>query len=517
MKLRYPVGIETFAKIIEGKYAYVDKTEIIYRLTQAGNCFFLARPRRFGKSLMLSTMEAYFQAKKELFEGLWLGETEGVEWVKRPVFRMNFVDAECSIFGLQSSLEFQLSRWEEEYGCEPSKELNYGQRFYKVIVKAYQVTGQKVAVLIDEYDKLLVNSMHAPELHEELKQMLKPVFGVLKGADSYIHFSILTGVSRFSKLSVFSDLNNLRDISLVNEFATICGITQEELTTGFKTGIQDFADEEGVSFNEMVDILKSNYDGYHFSEKCPDIYNPFSLINAFADKKIVHRWFESGTPTFLVRMMMDTGKDIRELLTTHADSTALSSTDTMHSNLTAVMFQTGYLTIKGYNAAEDEYTLGIPNREVARGFFRCLLPYYAGQSDDSSMWAIRAIRNAVKSGNPEEMMEHLCTFLADIPYDLAKGRTESYFQNNLYIIFKLLGFFVQAEYRTSRGRIDILLQTPNYIYVMELKLDGTAEEALQQIEANDYCAPFANDPRTLFRIGMNFSKQLRNIDRWIIA
>ncbi len=516
MNIKYPVGIETFANIIEEGYAYVDKTEIIYKLTQSGKYFFLSRPRRFGKSLMLSTMEAYFNGRKELFEGLWLGQAQGVDWTPRPVLRFNFVDVECSVNGIKSVLESHLIRWENQYGIS-DKDLNYPQRFRNVIAAACEVTGQKVVVLIDEYDKVLVNTMHEPEVHEDVKTVLKPLFGVLKGADQYIHFAILTGVSRFSKLNIFSDINNLRDISLSDEFCTLCGITEKELTESFKEGIRNFAEVQGVSSNEMAKILKDNYDGYHFSQNSPDIYNPFSLINAFAENKILHRWFESGTPTFLVKMMQESDLDIHSLFTTEADSASLSSSEMSFTNLTALLYQTGYLTIKDYNKEDMEYTLGIPNREVAEGMFKCLLPEYSGQGKDPSMLAVRKIRNAIRAGQPEEMMGQLQTFFSRIPYTLSKGRAESYFQNNLYIIFSLLGFAVQAEYTTARGRIDILLQTPKYVYIMELKLNGTPEEALQQIEDNGYCEPFDNDPRQLFRVGMSFSKRKRNIERWVVV
>lgn len=512
---KYPVGIETFEKIIEGGFAYVDKTEIIYQLTTAGQFFFLSRPRRFGKSLMLSTLEAYFEGKKALFEGLWLGQAEGIDWTPRPVLRLNFVDATPTVDGLHSLLEFHLQKWESAYDVTSSG-INHGQRFRNVIEKANEITGQKVVVLIDEYDKVLVNTMHEPDLHEEMKRILKPIYGVLKGADRHIEFAILTGVSRFSKLSIFSDLNNLNDITLDNRFSTICGITEDELRRYFAPGIESFATTQNTDFEGMMQILKKNYDGYHFTEKSPDIYNPFSLINALDAQKILHRWFESGTPTFLVKMMQDSDLDIQSIFTTEADSTSLSSSDTIHSNLTALLFQTGYLTIKGYNEEDMEYTLGIPNREVAEGMFKCLLPEYSGQGNDPSMMAVRKMRNAIRAGEPEEMMEYLTAFLARIPYTLSKGRAESYFQNNLYIIFTLLGFAVEAEYTTARGRIDILLKTPKFVYVMELKLNGTPEEALQQINDSGYCDQFVSDPRKLFRIGMNFSKRMRNIDRWVI-
>ncbi len=516
MSQKYPIGIETFSKIIEGRFAYVDKTEVIYRLIQSGNqYFFLSRPRRFGKSLMLSTMESYFEGRRELFKGLWLGEAEGVDWTPRSVLRLNFVYTEATKEGLCDILDGQLSQWEREFGVVREND-NFGHRFHNIIMSIAQTTGKKVVVLIDEYDKVLVNTMHNPELHEQMKSILKPVFAVLKGADKYIEFAMLTGVSRFSKLSIFSDLNNLEDISLSSDFSTICGITEDEVRRYFAPGVEAFAKERDTDFEGMMKILKDNYDGYHFSLDCPDIYNPFSLLSALKNREIQHKWFESGTPTFLVKMMQDSNMDIRDILNSEGDSTSLSSSESSFSNLTALLFQTGYLTIKGYNEEDMEYILGVPNREVAQGLFRCLLPEFSGQGNDPSMRAMRLIRNAIRAGEPEEMMEHLQLFMGRIPYTLSKGRAESYFQNNLYIIFSLLGFAVEAEYATTRGRIDILLKTPRFIYVMELKLDGTPEEALQQIEEQGYCTPFAHDPRTLFRIGMSFSKRKRNIDRWII-
>lgn len=516
MSQKYPIGIETFSKIIEGGFAYADKTEVIYRLIQSGNqYFFLSRPRRFGKSLMLSTMESYFEGKRELFKGLWLGNAEGVDWTPRSVLRLNFVVAKPDEVSLKALIGQHIDKWKSINGVSTG-DLPLELRFQNIIEQIYVKTGRKVVVLIDEYDKVLVNTMHNPELHEEMKSILKPVFAVLKGADKYIEFAMLTGVSRFSKLSIFSDLNNLQDISLDDRYCTICGITEDEVRRYFAPGIEAFAKKRDTDFEGMMQILKDNYDGYHFSLNCPDIYNPFSLLGAFDSKEIQHKWFESGTPTFLVKMMQESDMDIRDILNSEGDSTSLSSSESSFTNLTALLFQTGYLTIKGYNEEDMEYILGVPNREVAQGLFRCLLPEFSGQGNDPSMRAMRLIRNAIRAGEPEEMMEHLQLFMGRIPYTLSKGRAESYFQNNLYIIFSLLGFAVEAEYATARGRIDILLKTPRFIYVMELKLDGTPEEALQQIEEQGYCTPFAHDPRTLFRIGMSFSKRKRNIDRWII-
>lgn len=379
---KYPVGIETFSEIIEGGYAYADKTELIYKLIQSGKYYFLSRPRRFGKSLMLSTMEAYFQGRKDLFDGLWLGSAEGVDWTPRPVFRLNFISAKADESDLQTVIIRHLMEWEATYNVIDILD-SLGQRFYNVIKKAYDTTGKKVAILIDEYDKVLVNSLHDATQLEKMKDILKPLFSILKDADRYIEFAILTGVSRFSKLSIFSDLNNLQDISFDDRYCTICGITEDELRTYFAPGVEEFALERGIDFEAMMQVLKDNYDGYHFSDNCPDIYNPFSLINSLDARKILHRWFESGTPSFLMKRINSEEEDIREMLSPVISSYALTNTSISDTNLTNILYQTGYLTIKSYDPEEDEYILGIPNKEVATGFYKQLFPYLSDSVSDS--------------------------------------------------------------------------------------------------------------------------------------
>ncbi len=516
MSQKYPVGIETFANIIEGNYAYVDKTEVIYRLTQSGKYFFLSRPRRFGKSLMLSTLEAYFSGRRDLFDGLWLGSAEGVDWTPRPVLRLNFVDTTVSAAGLRSSLEFHLRNWEEQYNI-PSSTLEYSTRFRNVIKTAYEMTGRRVAVLIDEYDKVLVNSMHQPDRHEEMKQILKPVFGALKGADCYLEFAILTGVSRFSKLSIFSDINNLKDITLDDRFGTICGITEEELRRYFAPGIEAFAASCHTDFEGMMQVLKDNYDGYHFSKNCPDIYNPFSLINALDACEILHRWFESGTPTFLLEQIRDSDEDIETLLSPLSTGGMLSNMSISDSDLTNMLYQTGYLTIKAYDPEDDVYTLGIPNKEVEIGMYRSLLPLYTGKQPSVSEMALIKLRRALRANEVHKFLTILQSYLAGIPYCLSHGKTEIYYENNLYLIFKMLGFNAQVEMQTAQGRIDTVLATPTHIYVMELKLDASPEDALRQIEEKCYALPFEIDGREIVRIGIGFSKATRNIDRWIVG
>ena len=512
---KYPIGIETFSDIIEGGYAYADKTEVIYRLTQSGKYFFLSRPRRFGKSLMLSTMEAYYQGRKELFEGLWLGQAEGVNWTPRPVLRLNFITSKSTPEDVEVVINRHLKEWEVIYNVTDI-ENSLGQRFFNVIKKAYETTGQKVVVLIDEYDKVLVNTMHDSDLHEQMKKILKPVFSNLKGADSYIEFAILTGVSRFSKLSIFSDLNNLEDISLNPDYASLCGFTEDEVREYFAPGVEEFALEMGTDFEGMMQILKDNYDGYHFAEISPDIYNPYSLLTSLKNKKILHRWFESGTPTFLLEKIRNTNEDVREVLSQEVSASTLSNSAITDTNIVSILYQTGYLTIKSYCKEDDSFLLGIPNREVEYGVFSGLLPMYTGRDEAANDSLLLKLRRAIRAGEVDKFMEILKSYLAGIPYSLSNGKPEIYYENNLYLIFKMLGFNAQVETQTSEGRIDIALRTPGTVYIMELKLDGSAEEALRQIQDKHYALPIEIEGRPIVRIGINFSKETRTIDSWIM-
>lgn len=515
MSQKYPVGIETFAEIIEGGYAYVDKTEVIYRITQSGKYFFLSRPRRFGKSLMLSTLEAYFEGRKDLFEGLWLGSAQGVDWTPRPVFRLNFVEADsANPSAVEALIGNHLSKWEEQYSIS-NNSLPLGQRFRNIIEKASAISGQKAVVLIDEYDKVLVNTIHDDELHSKMRGIIKPIFSVLKGADSFISFALLTGVTRFSKLSIFSDLNNLKDISFDDKYCSICGITEQEVQRYFAPGVRAFADVQETDFYGMMQILKENYDGYHFSKNCPDIYNPFSLINALDDCEIRHRWFDSGTPTFLLEKIRNTNEDIRNVLSLCVSTSTLINSSFTGSDLMNTLYQTGYLTIKSYDKEMDVFELGIPNREVEYGMYKGLLPLYSGRDIVANDRFILELRRAINSKEINKFMEILKSYLAGIPYALSNGKPEIYFESNLYIIFRLLGFNVRVEEQTSDGRMDILLPTSKYIYIIELKLGGTAEDALRQIQEKDYMLPYNIDDREVIPIGVNFSKETRTIEDWL--
>ena len=512
----FPVGIETFEKIRLNDFVYVDKTEYIHNLVTKSGFYFLSRPRRFGKSLLLSTIKAFFEGRRDLFDGLAITRHDH-SWEKHPVFHLNFVNADLSSpEGLMSIIEHQIIGWERLYGGD-EKGLKLPQRFYGVIERAVKATGHKAAVLIDEYDKALVGTGDNEDLHNSFRAILKPIYGTLKAADQYIQFALITGVSRFSRLSIFSDINNLSDISLDNAFGAICGITEEEMLHDCSIGIERLSSNVGLSFDETVASLKKRYDGYHFTSKCPDIYNPFSLFSAFEKKELGNYWFATGTPTFLIERLRNSNTYLPDLLHSEVDTKQISDIDSYSSSTIALLFQTGYLTIKGYDSEYESYFLGLPNREVANGFFKDMLPIYMDDREGTSFTAVRKFCRMVNAGDAEGFISHLQSFLADIPYDLSKNKPEVYFENNIYIIFKLMGFTVETEYRTSAGRIDLLVKTKGFIYVIELKLRGTAEDAVAQIEEKGYALPFASDPRKLFKIGISFSGKTRNIDRWVIC
>lgn len=512
---RFPVGIETFSDIIEGGYVYIDKTRFIHEMISGSKYYFLSRPRRFGKSLMISTLQAFFEGRHDLFNGLDISRHD-YDWEPHPVFRLNLVNASTSSTDrLKSILESHLSEWEEEYEITHNA-FDYPQRFYRCIQKSVQKTGRKAVVLVDEYDKPIVSSLHNDSLNKQLRDILKPLYGTLKAADEYIQFAFLTGVSRFSRLSIFSDLNNLTDISLSEKYASICGITEEEMLLHCQGGINSIVESKGIKFEEVVALLKKQYDGYHFTPSCPDIYNPYSLFSAFELKEINSFWFATGTPTFLIKALRNGDFFLPDLNNEKTSAIDMAASESYMANPIPMLFQTGYLTISDYNPRRRTYTLRIPNLEVEEGLFQHLLPVYMNRQGTSETKTIDKLLDEIEDGKPEEFLSRLKAFLSDIPYELSRCKPEIYFENNLYIIFKLLGFAVDAEYRTASGRIDLLLRTDRFIYLMELKLNGTPEEALSQIDSKDYLIPFTCDDHRLFKIGISFSSATRNIDRWLI-
>ena len=514
MNRKYPIGIQSFENIRKEGYLYVDKTALIYQLVQTGKYYFLSRPRRFGKSLLLSTLQAYYEGKKELFEGLAMASLEK-DWKTYPVLLLDLnAQRYDSVDSLTSILNDTLCEWERLYGTQES-ETTLSLRFKGVIQRAAEKTGRNVVVLIDEYDKPMLQAIHNKELQSSYRNILKAFYGVLKSKDAYLQFALLTGVTKFSKVSVFSDLNNLMDISMDNRYAAICGITEQELVTDLGEYIRDLSETLQMSYEDLLRELQERYDGYHFVEDSESLYNPFSLLNTFARKKLGNYWFETGTPTYLVELLKENHYPLEHLTYEQATADTLTGIDTVDSSPIPVLYQSGYLTIKDYDPEFETYTLGFPNKEVEEGFTRFLLPYYAHIRSGSSAFHIVNFVKEVRSGNIDGFMKRLQSFFSDTPYELVRD-LELHYQNVLFIIFRLVGFYTQAEYHTSEGRVDLVIRTDQFIYVMEFKLDGTAEEALQQIEEKQYALPFASDSRRLFKVGVNFSNATRNIEKWLV-
>ena len=517
----YPIGIQNFEKIRKDGYLYIDKTALVYQLVTTGQYYFLSRPRRFGKSLLLSTLEAYFQGKKELFEGLAMEKLEK-DWKEYPIlhFDLNIsqYDSPDSLYKILNDI---LSRYEDEYGTRPS-EVTLPLRFAGIIDRAYRKTGQRAVILIDEYDKPLLQNLHDEEMQNRLRNMLKPFYGVLKTMDRAIRFALLTGVTKFGKVSVFSDLNNLDDISMREPYAAICGVTEEELLTYFDDDIHMLASSLKLTYDETRSLLKKHYDGYHFMAEGPGIYNPFSLLNTFKYMRIDDYWFETGTPSYLVELLKHTHYDLYEMANTETDTDVLNSIDSASNNPIPVIYQSGYLTIKGYDPRFGIYKLGFPNLEVEEGFVKYLLPFYTNVSTAKTPFEIGRFVREVEAGDYDAFFRRLQSFFADTPYEVIAGQkperdTELHYQNVLFIVFKLVGLYTQVEYYTSNERIDLVLQTDRYVYIMEFKLNGTAEEALRQIEEKGYALPFAGDNREVFKIGVNFSSETRNIEKWLVG
>ena len=512
--MKYPIGIQNFKDIRMGGYVYVDKTALIYKLADLGKYYFLSRPRRFGKSLLISTLEAYFQGKKELFGGLALERLE-TEWKSYPVLHLDLnVDKYSTPDNLDQVLNEALAQWEKAYGSNPN-EATLSLRFKGIIRRAFEQTGKQVVVLVDEYDKPLLSTIDCKELHDAYRSTLKAFFGVLKSQDPYIRFAFLTGVSRFSHVSIFSDLNNLQDISLIPDYADICGISEKELHEYFEESLQELASANGMTYEQVCEKLRGQYDGYHFYPNSVGIYNPFSLLNTFQYKLFQDYWFRTGTPTFLVKLLQQNDYDLKALKGLYVDDSALQSVDEDYADPIPVLFQTGYLTFSGYDL-EMGYRLDFPNQEVERGFFNFLLPYYTSVLKSGVKSYLNKLTAAVRQGKPNDLLRTLQTMLAGKPYMLAGGDKEVHFQNTLYLIFTMLGYNVQVEQATSQGRMDVTIQTPDYVYIFELKLDKSAEEALQQIKNSQYARPFQTDSRKVFLIGANFSSATRTVEKWMV-
>ena len=526
MKTKLPIGIQSFEKLISEGYKYIDKTERIYQLAQNSKHYFLSRPRRFGKSLLVSTLEAYFLGKKELFKGLAIESLEK-EWVEYPVLHLDLNSGEYKEeAGLGFVLNDSLLQWESVYGTRES-EVTLSLRFKGIIRRAYEKTGKKVVVLVDEYDKPLISTIADKELQDKHRTTLKDFYSVMKTCDEYIRFSLLTGVTKFSKVSIFSDLNNFDDISRDVAYYDICGITESELRTEFYTEVEAMAERLKCGIDEAFSELKELYDGYRFSEEdtfedngeekeTEGIYNPYSLLNALNKKKFGSYWFETGTPSFLVDMLRTERYEPKDLDGIVVSDSVMSIANKDELTLVQYLFQTGYLTIKDYDQRLRRYTLGYPNKEVEEGFLNCLASYYSRPSTPESEFDIGSFVVSLESGNVEEFIIRLQAFMASIPYEMIPS-SERHVQNVMYLLSTLCGFYCEVESHTNKGRIDLSIKTPEYIYVIELKYDCSAQEALDQIKEKGYAEPFASDSRELICLGINYSSAERNINEWLVG
>lgn len=512
----YPIGIQNFEKIRTEDFLYVDKTSEIYKLAKEGRYYFLSRPRRFGKSLLVSTMEAYFAGRKELFSGLAIEKLE-TEWKQHPVLHLDLSGVSYTDESvLERVLSDKLAKWETLYGAVNTSDI-LGLRFKEVIEAAYNKTGNQVAILIDEYDKPIIDNLGNEPALSHLRSTLQGFYSVMKSMDARIRFGFLTGVTKIGKMSVFSGLNNLNDISMIPDYVDICGVSETELHEYFDESISELSSANEMSKEECYVKLKSMYDGYHFCEDSIGIYNPFSLLNTFQNKKFREYWFETGTPGFLVEVMRKTSFDVTTLENQTVDSTLMSNAEAIFENPVPYLFQSGYLTITGYNDMFRLYQLGFPNQEVKNGFLNCLLKYYVPMSPDmSGTTLIYQLWHSITEGNPKSFMQILSSLFANTSYQI-QGETEKDFQYAMYIISALLGEYVQVERTTSNGRIDLIIQTKEFIYIFELKVNADADVALRQIDEKGYARPFEGDSRKLFKIGVDFSTATRRIEDWKIV
>ena len=510
----YPIGIQNFEKLRNDGCVYVDKTALMYKLLSEGKYYFLSRPRRFGKSLLISTLEAYFLGKKEFFEGLAVAELEK-DWVEYPVLHLDLnTEKYDSIEVLNNKLSGTLKLWEEQYGQDES-EKSLPMRFEGIIRRAKEKTGRNVVILVDEYDKPMLQAIGNEELQKAYRDTLKSFYGALKSMDGCIRFALLTGVTKFGKVSVFSDLNNLKDISMSQYYYNICGITEEELHHYFDEEIEQLARTNNQTKDEAYEKLKEEYDGYHFTYDTPGMYNPFSILWTLSERRYGSYWFETGTPTFLVELLQKTDYNLEQMANVEADSDMLGSIFN-DDNPIPVIYQSGYLTIKSYDNRFGIYKLGFPNREVEDGFMKYLLKYYTAKKNSNSAFEISRFVADIESGNAEGFMQRLQSFFAGAKFDQIAKDTENWFQNVVFIVTTLCGLYIEAEHQTSNGRIDLVMKTDKYVYVMELKYDGTPEEALRQIDDKGYALPWQADGRKVIKVGANFSSELRRLSGWVI-
>jgi len=525
--MKFPIGIQNFESIINGSYVYVDKTALVYRLVTEGKIYFLSRPRRFGKSLLVSTLEAYFKGKKELFKGLAIDELEK-EWAEYPVFHIDFNGANFTESGtLEKIIEKFLMDQEDIYGKNPNSQTT-GDRFKDILKAAHQKYGRSSVVLIDEYDKPLLDVLDTNYstlidgkerlLEEHHRNILKGFYSVFKAADADLQFVLLTGVTKFSQVSVFSGFNQPSDISMDEQYETLCGITEEELYRYFAAPIEKLAVKYKCNIEEMKGKLKKQYDGYHFSENLTDIYNPFSILNVFAKLRTDDFWFKTGTPTYLIRLLNHTQENLNELTGKYYDPGQFFDYKADIEKPLPMIFQSGYLTIKDCDLDMNTYLLDFPNNEVKNGFVTMVAADYLKNRTDAGSWA-RDVVKALRMGDLDLFYKLFTSFLAEIPYSMRRKETERererYFHYTFYLLMRMISVYTTyTEKQQSEGRVDCIIETPDYIYIFEFKLDGTAEEALKQIEDKGYARPYLADKRQLFKIGVSFSSETGTVNDW---
>ncbi len=514
-KDRYAIGQQDFKTLREDDALYVDKTAFVEKIARSKTkYYFLARPRRFGKSLFLSTLKYFFEGQRDLFKGLYIDSTNW-DWSPYPVLHLDLNSDKYEGQGrLESVLNTLFVRWEAKYGVTEIADA-FSQRFKNIIRSAHEKTGKQVIILVDEYDKPLVGNLHKDEIFDHYRAKLAGLYSNFKSSAEHIRLVFLTGISRFSKLSVFSDLNNLDDISFDDEYADICGITEKELLENLHEGISELALKRKEDFSTTCAKLKQSYDGYRFAPGGSDIYNPWSVLSCLKKGRIGDYWLDTGAPSVIAEALYDAEVDIEAILNGEWKLRRLAGLDLRNANPTALLYQAGYLTIGAYDLEYDEVRLKVPNDEVREGLFNDLLPIYMKGKDGWAEGVVDTLKKAIRNGVPQKMMTCLDAYFAGIPYDL-KMENENNFHNAFYILITLIGFDAKAEAHTSDGRIDILIETPKFIYIIELKYDSTPEEALSHINEKGYARKFATDSRKLFKIGVSYSSDKRRIENWVI-
>lgn len=522
---KYPIGIQTFSRIRKDGYLYIDKTDLVWQLAHYATYIFMSRPRRFGKSLLTSTLESYFKGEQEYFHGLKIMELEQ-EWEQYPVLRLDLSTAkgQDTAADLRARLIYILQDYVKLYGKEEG-ETTPGALLEGIIKRANSASGKQVVVLIDEYDAPLLEVLHEETTLDAMRKVMQEFYQPLKANERFIKFCFITGITKFSQLSIFSTINNLKNVTMLPRFSAICGITETEVKEDLAEDIKAMADDMGYTPEEMFEKIKDRYDGYHFSERSEDIYNPYSLLNALGDMRLENYWFSSGTPTFLIRQMQHFKTDIMSLDRLEVPSSAFDQPTENMKDALPLLYQSGYLTIKDYDQEIEAYTLSIPNREVRIGYIQGLLPTYIGvKSSDVQMGFAAKFWRALKQNNIDLAMREMQAYMADVPYvegfkkKLAEAaNAEGFYEYTMYLIFSMLNVYVSTQVKCAGGRVDMVVWMPDTIYVFEMKVNGTAEEALQQIDDRSYALPYQTDGRPVVKVGVKFNAETRTPESWASA